>query len=184
MKIDFDVVCKFTSKANILLENEDYYYSMAQKELSRGVKKVYAAVVGQDDYAVLVTYDEHFEKNAFDRGFVFADDAVQKVIRYLEGNDTLANAILNAEDIGYEKDKSHGTVAIHFQKEDWFLYLCVKDGFIHISTLVSDRIYFVNTDSDLIVTVDLDGQKLHYGMEGNSRFATSQGFKYKGGNGH
>lgn len=183
MKIDFKALCKYTAKANVVKENQSYYCSMAEKEIIRGVKKVYAAVVGQDDYVVLVTYDEHFERNALNRGFIFADDAVQVIIGYLEGNEVLANAILDAENVGYEKGKSHGTAAVHFQKEDWLLYLCVKDGFIHISTLISDRIYYVNTDTEVIVTVDPEGN-LSYGMEGNSRFVASRGSKFKGGSGH
>lgn len=116
MKIEIDALCKFTAKADAVMENQSYYCSMAEKEIARGVKKAYAAVVGQDDYVVLVTYDDHFEKNALERGFVFADDAVQVIIQYLENNYTLADMILEAEDVGYKKNKSHGTVAIHFQK--------------------------------------------------------------------
>lgn len=184
MKIEIDALCKFTAKADAVMENQSYYCSMAEKEIARGVKKAYAAVVGQDDYVVLVTYDDHFGKNALERGFVFADDAVQVIIQYLENNYTLADMILEAEDVGYKKNKSHGTVAIHFQKEDWFLYLCVKDGFIHISTLVSAWVYYVNPDSDLVVTVAPDGKTLYRGFEGNRRFVISKGSKYKGGNGH
>ena len=181
---NFEKISKFTSKKDVAREYENYLCQKAEKEICRGVNKAYVAVIGQDDFTILVTYDDHFEKNALNRGFSLADDVVMKLIEYLETNITLAEDILNTEDIAYEKGKSHGVAAIHFQKEDWFLYLCVKDGIIHISTFISNKTYYINPDSELIVAVDYSGKKLFYGIDKNNRFCKSESRKYKGGNGH
>lgn len=138
-----------------------------------------AGAIGSDKEQVLFGCDEHMMHRAAQRlGLCWAEVVLVHVIEACEKCEELGNALLDSEDLAYEKGYNYGMCALLIEDLDIFVYLHISNGQIFVATVMSFPKYYVNEDCELVARIDPQGN-LHNGFKDNPRFEKSKEKKFK-----